>query len=329
MKKATVENGYEQCSGCACCLLSCPLWERWGDMSLTPKGWAKALQWGASVKEIATGIDACLLCGACLPACPEEVDIIAMTLNQRRRLNTERELRPDWHPRFEPFVPNESKGTSKKSVIFLTGELMEKEREACETILELLGGDSRAATALNDGRQLARAIDAGLPVEEEKVRQFLSPLTEASTLVVGDGTLIQPLRNWLPKKKVISVGEALIALPSIRKNIGPCDLYVIESRHYNTDFSRLVRVYDRLRKETDCQMNLDLNRIAIPTGASSLQGRYSPGDNHVFEQAKWILKGRKVKRIIVEEQTDLDIFRAVTDLPVMHLPQLAISERVQ
>ena len=81
---------------------------------------------------------------------------------------------------------------------------MEKEPETCKAIMALLGGDGLAAFALNDGWQLSRTIDAGLPLDEKTVSLFLSPLSEASTLVVGDGMLIQPLRDWLPGKKIMS-----------------------------------------------------------------------------------------------------------------------------
>src|SRR5476649_1439578 len=77
---------YASCSGCSLCLLVCPVWRRSRDLGLTPHGRAKALQHGASAADIAASIQSCTLCAACEPVCPEEIDLVAMTLDLRRQL---------------------------------------------------------------------------------------------------------------------------------------------------------------------------------------------------------------------------------------------------
>ena len=66
--------------------------------------------------------------------------------------------------------------------------------------------------------------------------------------------------------------------------------------------------YDDLRKETGCAMNLDLQRIAIPACDEA--------------EARWMLKGRRPARIVVENPADRDILRRVADVPVLHLAEL-------
>ena len=73
------------------------------------------------------------------------------------------------------------------------------------------------------------------------------------------------------------------------------------------------------RRETGCKTNLDLQRTAFSTGASSLQGRHDILGAGCIENAKRILKGRKVSRIIVEDLADAKAFRLATDIPVVHL----------
>ena len=64
-------------------------------------------------------------------------------------------------------------------------------------------------------------------------------------------------------------------------------------------------------------------RIAIPTGASSLQARAGMDAVDPCEQARWILEGRTVERVVIESLADREPFEQVTRLPVVHLCELA------
>jgi hypothetical protein len=102
---------------------------------------------------------------------------------------------------------------------------------------------------------------------------------------------------------------------------------VIEARGYHADYERQVRHYDALRVETGCTINLDLQRIAIPATARSLPQhlqRQGPDD---ADQARWILQGRDVSRIVVESGDDIGAFTQVTDCPVIHVAHLLDSSR--
>jgi len=71
-------------------------------------------------------------------------------------------------------------------------------------------------------------------------------------------------------------------------------------------------------------MNLDLQRVATPTGASSMQHREGLATIiSIKEQVKWLLEGRKAERIVVESLDDFEAFTTYTKLPVKHLAEVA------
>ena len=74
---------HHDCSGCGLCLLVCPVWRESRDVRLTPKGRARAIQHGATRDDLAASVAGCTLCGACEPACPEELPLVDMLLELR------------------------------------------------------------------------------------------------------------------------------------------------------------------------------------------------------------------------------------------------------
>ena len=76
-------KGFEACTGCSLCLLACPVWRSTHDIRLSPHGRAKAMQHGAGAGDLAASIDSCTLCGACEPACPEDIALVDLIVALR------------------------------------------------------------------------------------------------------------------------------------------------------------------------------------------------------------------------------------------------------
>ncbi|MBK7024870.1 MAG: 4Fe-4S dicluster domain-containing protein [Sulfuritalea sp.] len=60
------------------------MWRSRRDPRFSPEGIAKARQNGATVGELNPVLDACTLCGACDPVCPENIDLSGMIMALRR-----------------------------------------------------------------------------------------------------------------------------------------------------------------------------------------------------------------------------------------------------
>lgn len=297
--------GYDACTGCNLCVLPCPVFRDTRDLALTLRGRAKALQAGASIDEIRPSLAACVTCGACEPVCPEDIDTVGWTLEYRARLSS---------PLAAPLAMTPAEAPVEARVALLPGGLDE---HAAQRVAEALG----ATIAADTGADLAHALEAGLPLDERRIARFTASLAAVRTLVVADGRLHVPLRRWLRHTRVLGLAEALVALPGVRAALGAGDLLVLEPRGYHADFARLVGVWDGVRKETGVQMSLDLHRLAIATGTSSL--RSTAGTFPLAEQASWLLEGRTVSRILVESPHDLPVLRDATTTSVVSLSELA------
>jgi hypothetical protein len=197
-----------------------------------------------------------------------------------------------------PQLAHETRG--KKSLL-LAGPALRADGERLAKTLALLAGYEIAE---DHGADIAAALEAGTSLSDERLQSFLLPLRGARRLVVADGLLLRALRRWLPGVAVSGIGEAL--LPSVGAKLRSGDFYVIASQAFNQDQSRLVGRYDRLRESSGCQMNLDLQRIAMPAAG----------------QARWILEGRQVERIVVEDLAEREGF-AFAGKPVLHLAELS------
>ncbi|MCX7176188.1 MAG: 4Fe-4S dicluster domain-containing protein [Proteobacteria bacterium] len=119
--------------------------------------------------------------------------------------------------------------------------------------------------------------------------------------------------------------EPLVAQSAVRSRLGPGDLLVIEPRSYHADYERRVKVYDELRRETGCMLNLDLQRIAIPARLP-VPADYADACDYLA-QARWIVQGFKIQRIVVEDPADRGVFERLGAWPVMSVDELAKETR--
>ena len=311
-----MNRGHEDCSGCGICTMVCPVWWETGDVWMTPHGRARALQGGASVDELADSVMSCRMCGACEPACPERIDILAMVRGLREQLY-EKNHRPFAEP---PAVLRATSGPARR--LLLAGPDLEQRPAVLDSVIACLGGPDRIQLSSDDGRDLAWALESGAPIDGDRVDRFLTAFGQTRELVVIEGILHRLLRERCPRIRVRGLAETLLDQESVLSALGPKDFLVIDARAYHSDHARLVELFARLRSRTGCQMNLDLQRFAIPTVADSLQARMQ-GHESCETSIGWMLEGRDVDRIVVESALDLDAVAAWTDVPVTHLSVLA------
>jgi ferredoxin len=298
---------HTSCSGCDLCLLACPVWRQKRDIRLTPHGRAKALQHGATAADLGAAIASCTLCGSCEPACPEEIPLVDLILDLRRR-----------HPLAAmPEAPATAQASSGATLL-LPDPALRRDGQRLQRTAALLG----AAIAADDGSDIGLALEAGAAIPPARLAGFLKSVGGAQRVVVAGGLLLRGLREWLPGRKVEGLGEALSSLPAVRAKLRPRDLYVIEPRAFHHDHARLIGHYDGMRAALGLEMNLDLQRLAVATTASSAQRSFGLPALDAEDQARWILEGRDIERVVVEDAHDCAVFAAVTDRPVLHVGDL-------
>ena len=307
-----------QCNGCGVCMLSCPVWRQHHTKALTYCGRNRAAIGGAREEELAPSAAACILCGSCEPLCPMGIRTQHHTMALRQRL-VRQGLVPQHGVRSGAPAP----GMLAASRVLLPGRALRADAKLMASVLDLLR--LSVAYTSDDGEDISEALESGREISEERVRAFIGPLLKATEVVVADGLLFNALRSLLPSSIVpLPLGQALLMSPGVQKGLRPTDFYMIETRAYNAHRREFVSVYDSVRRSTGCFMNLDLQRVATPTGAASLQHREGLSSLVSVEaQVAWLLEGRNAERVVVEHLDDRAAFARYTRLPVVHLAEVA------
>jgi heterodisulfide reductase subunit C len=314
-----------RCHGCGLCVMVCPAWHQRSDVRCTPNGYARVMQCGMEPE--LRDVFSCIMCGACTSICPQQINLLNVFSGLRKKLihhqdmqKIKARLSQDLHER-QSLAANIS---NTAAAILLPGKALREQPETLNRVVELLRHqDNAIALSDDDGTDIVHALEMGIEIPGDRQQGFIDSLRHAKEIIVSDGLLKLVLQQWLPNVKVQSTGQVLSLLPHLRQQIQPDDLYVIESRSYNTDFERAVAFYDRLQQQQGCQLNLDLHRLAIPTGGVGQDAR---GHDHEFnsrKQAEWVVTGRKINRIIVESIEDGIQLAALNQYPVIHISELA------
>lgn len=297
-----MRGDFTSCSGCSLCLLVCPIWRRTRDITLTPHGRLKALQHGVDPRDLVVSAHECTLCGACEPACPEEISLVPLALSLRNGRLPDPARASD----------RASKGRSV-STLLLGDASYDNEPELLRRIIELCAA-SPATRAKSTVDTLIKLIMQGDRPDVVQLSNFRNQFKNAYEIVVTHGLIFRMIKDWLPEIRIRTLGESLLKRREIRMAITAQDFYVIESRAYHADYQRLVATYDELRKEKGCGMNLDLQRMAIPL---------ENGKALDPEQVLWALQGFKGMRIITESLEDKMLLKQLTGRHVLHLAELA------
>jgi len=103
------------------------------------------------------------------------------------------------------------------------------------------------------------------------------------------------------------------------------DLFIIDARSFHAHYVQRLAHYDAVRKSTGCQMNLDLNCMAIATGIGSRAD--ASGTFDVTTQIQWLMQGRSFERVIVENPEDQVMLAQLSGKPVFCLSDLIRSEK--
>ncbi len=312
-------RNYSDCSGCSLCLLVCPVWRQHRDISLTPHGHAKALQNVNSAADVVASVENCTLCMACEPVCPENIDIIGMILDLRRQLAA-----PTWLHELQTRVNERATRPVAPAPSSSTMLLPDQALYAYPDILARIVALLRSVNISDDdGSDISLALESGAAIPEQRLQRFLTQLRQLKRIIVADGLLLRHLKQWLPNANIIGLGVALSGHAVVRRNLRATDLYVIEPRAYHADYQRLVKYYDRLRVAHGCAFNLDLQRIAIPATARNLPQRLGLAASNDDGQTHWMLHGRSITRIVVENLEERAALEKASGFPVVHLAELA------
>ena len=307
-----------ECNGCGVCMLSCPVWQQHHTKALTYCGRNRALIGGADEEDLAPAARACILCGSCEPLCPMGIRTQQTTIRLRKNLSARGFL-----PKPVAMGDRPRSGNANFTRLVIPGGALQANIHLASAVLQLLG--KNVGLFGDDGYDILLTLESGQEMNDARIEAFMTPLLKASEVVVADGLLYNVLRSLLPSQVIVRpLGQALLANKRVRAGLRPSDFYMIETRAYNANRRECVAFYDALRQETGCSMNLDLQRVATPTGAGSMQHREGLASIiSIEEQVKWLLEGRRAERIVVEHLDDYEAFTAYTKLPVVHLAEVA------
>lgn len=319
--KHSTEKNFSHCYGCGLCTLVCPVWQQTRDVSCTPHAHARAMQAGGDIN--VDGLFACILCGACEPVCPENIPVIALLTELRVKFSNHS------GSNFQQKNEKVSDTRTKSKIVLLADNELLNQEKLQNRVLKVLSSFSRRTIELanDNGNDITQALQAGIKISASRKKAFLDSVESATKLIISNGLLKRKLQLWLPDMDITSLGYALSSLPGLQDKIGAKDLYIIESQAYHADFNFMVEHYDGLRRFSGCELNLDLQRLAIPTGGVGADmnqaSRQSTTGFDTEKQGAWILQGLNIERIIVESVEDGFVMKKISSKPVIHVAELA------
>ena len=272
---------FGDCIGCGLCVLGCPAYEETGFDVLSARGRNKALQAGLTAAEMVEPIWACTLCGYCDAICPSDVHNVAIVLHLRRELAAGAPTTNDQRPT-----------TNDQRLALVVGcTIRDRAPHLVPSIAEFLRRIGRPAAPLDEGCCGALEVEAGRALPGR-----------AKAGVVADPICLEQYdAEFL----------GVLAMQHLDLfELTPPFYYFAPHRIVNRDHARMYPLYDELRRRFDCDMNLDLNRLARSTSAGSLQGLSGCDARDVPAAVARLLAHSRADRIVTCSPADYLAFKA-------------------
>jgi ferredoxin len=274
---------FGDCIGCGLCILGCPAYEETGFDVLTARGRNKALQSGLSAAEMVEPIWACTLCGYCDAICPSGVNNVEIVLHLRRELAGTSGARPE-------STPAAASAAAPRALV-LGCTIRERAPHLIPSINEFLKRIGRPSAAPDEGCCGSLEVEAGRAVR-----------SRSKAGVVADPICLEHYdAEFL----------GLLAMQHLDLfELRPPFYYFAPHRIVNRDHQRAYPLYDALRRRFDCDMNLDLNRLARSTSAGSVQGLSGRDARDIRGAVARLLAHSRAERIITCSPADYLAFQA-------------------
>jgi Fe-S oxidoreductase len=272
---------FGDCIGCGLCVLGCPAYEETGFDVLTARGRNKALQAGLAAAEMVEPIWACTLCGYCDAICPSEVHNVAIVLHLRRELAAAAPTTNDRRP-----TTNDQRPT-----LVLGCTIRDRAPHLVPSIVEFLRRIGRPAGPIDEACCGALEVEAGHAL----------PGRARAGVVADPICLEQYDAEFL----------GVLAMQHLDLfELTPPFYYFAPHRIVNRDHARVYPLYDELRRRFDCDMNLDLNRLARSTSAGSVQGLSGRDSRDIPAAVARLLAHSRADRIVTCSPADYLAFKA-------------------
>ena len=274
---------FGDCIGCGLCVLGCPAYEETGFDLLTARGRNKALQAGLAAGEMVEPIWACTLCGYCDAICPTHVHNVAIVLHLRRELAVGQGVGPEG---------DVGQGLSPASRALVLGcTIRERAPQLIPSIAEFLHRIGRPSGPVDDSCCGSLDVEAGRALPSR----------------VKAGVVADPI--CLEQYDAEFLG--LLAMQHLDLfELTPPFYYFAPHRIVNRDHTRAYPLYDALRRRFNCDMNLDLNRLARSTSAGSVQGLSGRDARDIPAAVARLLAHSRADRIITCSPADYLAFTA-------------------
>lgn len=270
------EQNFGDCIGCGLCILGCPAYEETGFDVLTARGRNKALQAGLAASEMVESIWACTLCGYCDAICPSEVHNVDIVLHLRRELA-------------DGLAPSEAARRAEGLVLGCT--IRERAPHLIPSIRRFLSRIGRASEESSEACCGSLEVEAG----------------RALRVKVKAGVVADPVCMEQYDAEFLGV----LAMQHLELfDLEPPFYYYAPNRLVNRDHARMYPLYDNLRRRFGCDMNFDLNRLALSTSAGSVQGLSGENARDIPAAVARLLAHSRAERIVTCSPADYLAFKA-------------------